>query len=257
MPEPVRFETAGTVGRVILNRPEVRNAFNGEVIARLSDIFQTIRHDGLRVIVLQGEGEIFCAGMDIKWLGDSMANTEGENYLEAKEMAEMFRLINECPLPLIGRIHGGAFGGGSGLASVCDIVVASDDCRFSFGEVRLGIIPAVISPYAISKIGETNARRYFLTGEVFSAQRAKEIGLVHEVVPAGAVDSEVQKIVETFSRCGPEAVKEAKKLIRDIRKVPYDDLPAFTAGRIAHIRTTEEAKEGVRAFIEKRPPKFP
>lgn len=243
-------EQRGGVAYVTLHRPEVRNAFDEILIAELTEVFA---HVDARLAVLAGAGKVFCAGADVDWMRRSIDRTEEDNRRDAERMAAMFRAINECTCPVIGRIHGAALGGGVGLASVCDIVLAADDATFAFSEVKLGLLPAVISSFALRKVGESAARRYFLTAEMFSASEAKRIGLVHEVVPPGELDGRISEITSLLLRNGPLAVREAKKLIRTIMPMPWDDALGYATAKIARVRTSPEAQEGLRAFLEKRP----
>ena len=243
----------GDVAHVWLNRPEVRNAFNEPMIADLTAVFGRLgREPGLRAIVLGGEGSVFCAGADVDWMRRSIDRTEKDNVADAQAMATMYRTIDVCPLPVIGRVQKAAFGGAIGLMAVCDIVVAESTTRFCFSEVRLGIIPAVISTFSIAKIGVAQARRYFLTAEVFTAENAPP-GLVHEVVTEGELDRRIDEIVEALRLCGPEAVREIKQLIP--RAVALDSAAAvdLCAGTIARVRVGAEAQAGLRAFLHKRP----
>lgn len=259
--ETARFvsETVLTVAnergraRVTLSRPQVRNAFNAELIARLATVFTALGGDpAVRVIVLEGAGPSFCGGADVNWMRGSLTLGEAENLRDAEAMSDMFRAIDGCPKPVIGRVHGAALGGGAGLCAVCDAVVALDTTVFGFTETKLGIIPAVISPFVIAKIGVTHARRLFLTGERFEAERARAIGLVHEVVGEDALDGTVDAIARELETAGPSAVAAAKRLIREVAAASYDATRAITAGAIARQRVTDEGQEGLRAFLERR-----
>lgn len=248
------IEQKGPVTRITLNRPDVRNAFDQNVIRDLQGAFSAIaKTESIRAVVLQGAGKAFCAGADVNWMRSSLEMSREENEEDARRMAEMFRTIDECPKPVIGKIHGAALGGGSGLAGACDIVVASEETKFSFSEVRLGILPAVISSFVLPKIGVGQARRYFLTGETFPAKTARSIGLVHEVVPAEQLDAKVQEIVDTLLKNGPRAVSEAKALIHAVRSLPRSEAIRHSVETIARVRTSPEAQEGLRAFLDKRP----
>jgi len=186
----------GGVARVTLSRPDVRNAFNAELIAELRSSFESLgADDGVVAIVLAGEGKVFCGGADINWMRASLDLTREQNVADAQAMSDMFRTIDRCPKPTIARVHGAALGGGAGLAAVCDVVVASDETVFGFTETKLGIIPAVISPFVLAKIGASNGRALFLTGERFDARRALAIGLAHEVVAASALDASVDRVL--------------------------------------------------------------
>ena len=245
--------TDGPVAQVRLNRPDVRNAFNAELIAALTSTFQELGSDeSVRAIVLSGEGKVFCGGADISWMRGSLDLTYDQNVADAQAMSDMFRAIDRCPKPVIGKIHGAALGGGAGLAAVCDIVVASADAIFGFTEVKLGIIPAVISPFVLSKIGVSNARALFLTGERFDAKRALHIGLVHEVVVADTLDVCIERITDEIASAGPQAVAAAKALVPRVTEATYHESRDVTANAIAYQRTSPEGQEGLRAFLERR-----
>jgi methylglutaconyl-CoA hydratase len=252
--EPVLSLTRdGGRARVTLTRPAVRNAFNAELIARLRDTFIELAADpAVRVVVLAGEGKTFCGGADVNWMRGSLELSEAENVRDAEAMSDMYRAINDCPKPVIARVHGGALGGGAGLCAVADAVVASEETVFGFTETRLGIIPAVISPFVLAKIGVSHARRLFLSGERFDARRAQAIGLVHEVVYEDALDGAVDGIAEEIESAGPGAVAAAKALIRAVSAASYEDSRGLTARAIAKQRTTPEGQEGLRAFLERR-----
>jgi methylglutaconyl-CoA hydratase len=239
---------------VTLTRPDVRNAFNAELIAELTRTFRELAaDDGVRCIVLDGEGRTFCGGADVNWMRASLDLGEGDNVRDAEAMSDMYRAIDRCPKPVIARVHGAALGGGAGLCAVADAVVAERETLFGFTETKLGIIPAVISPFVLAKIGASHARRLFLSGERFDADRAQTIGLVHEVVGADALDGTVDGIVDEVLSAGPEAVAAAKALIPAVRAASYDDSRELTARAIARRRTTPEGQEGLRAFLERRP----
>jgi methylglutaconyl-CoA hydratase len=246
----------GPVARVYLNRPEVRNAFNDGVIAQLTaTVTELGRAPQLRAIVLGGHGKAFCAGGDLAAMQAMAAQGWDENHASAQALAEMLRSLYECPLPLVARIHGDCIAGGVGLAAVCDIVVAAAPARFSISEARLGLMPATIGPYVLRAIGEQAARRYFLTAEVFDAARAKTLGLVHEVCDVDEIDWVVDGLVTLLVANGPQAVRACKRLVKDLSGQPLTDaLRAETARRIADIRASDEGREGIRAFLEKRAP---
>ena len=238
---------------VRLARPQVRNAFNAEVIAALTSAFEHLGSDpAVRSIVLSGEGAAFCGGADVNWLRASLALTHTENVAEASAMSDMFRTIDRCGKPVVARVHGAALGGGAGLAAVCDIVVAAEGTLFGFTEVKLGIIPAVISPFVVAKIGASNARALFLTGERFDARRAQAIGLVHEIVAPGDLDAAVERVLSELRSAGPQAVAAAKQMIFDVRGAGYDESRTLTAEAIARQRTSAEGQEGLLAFLERR-----
>jgi methylglutaconyl-CoA hydratase len=250
----------GAVEYLTLNRPDVRNAFNAQMIAELADWAATVseparRHD-VRAVVLAGAGTVFCAGGDAKWMSSTIRYTEAENLRDTRAMAEMFVALDTLPVPLICRIHGAALGGGAGLAAVGDIVVAEDRATFGFPEVKLGIVSGIISPFVLSKIGQSAARELFLTGARFPASRAKEIGLVHAVVPAHELDVKVAEYVREILTNAPGAVGAAKALIRDVRGRPTADAAAGAASLIAKLRVAPEGQEGLKAFLEKRTPSW-
>ena len=250
----------GTVEHLILNRPEVRNAFNEHVIAELTAWAAEAREEAargkIRVIVIGGSGKVFCAGADVMWMSKTIHYTEAENLRDATAMSGMFAALDALPVPVIGRIQGAALGGGAGLAAVCDVVVAEDGALFGFTEVKLGILPAVISPFALAKIGRSAARELFLTGARFSAARAREIGLVHAVVPAADLDAAVNQYVQEFLAGGPEAIAAAKALIPIVWARPLADAMPITAAAIARRRVSREGQEGLRAFLDKRTPRW-
>jgi methylglutaconyl-CoA hydratase len=248
--------TAG-IGRLVLNRPEVRNALNDEVMAELSSWAAEAREDKtLRAVVLSGAGKTFCAGADVEWMAKTIRYTQEQNLQDATAMSHMFSALNTLPFPLIGRIHGGALGGGAGLAAVCDIVIAEEQAVFGFTEVKLGIVPAVISPFTLAKIGRSAARELFLTGARFSATRAREIGLVHHVVPAAGLDEAVDAALHEILSAGPEAVAAAKSLIANVWGRTMDAAAPLTASVIANRRVSPEGQEGLQAFLDKRKPSW-
>ncbi|MBI3535885.1 MAG: enoyl-CoA hydratase/isomerase family protein [Deltaproteobacteria bacterium] len=248
--------------KITLNRPEKRNAFNDEVIRELTQIFsKEALDDKIRIIVLKGAGSAFCAGGDLQWISKSIELSYAENLKDTRALSQMFATINDCPKPLIGLIHGAAIGGGVGLVSVCDIAIATERTLFSLSEARLGIVAACIGPFVISKIGASNARRFFISSERFYAPKAQEIGLIHEVV---ADEKELlllcKKIIEGILQCGPNAINIAKKFVLDMswpeKRAQFPNCLHYTAEMLANIRVSEEGQEGVRAFLEKRKPKW-
>jgi methylglutaconyl-CoA hydratase len=245
----------GAIEYLTLNRPEVRNAFNDEVIADLASWAATVAADAsVRAAVVSGAGSAFCAGADATWMASTIAFTEAENVQDAIAVSHMYNALNTLPVPLVGRVHGAALGGGAGLAAVCDVVVAGEQAVFGFTEVKLGILPAVISPFVLAKIGRSAARQLFLTGARFSSHRAREIGLVHEVAPEADLDTAVARQLSEILGAGREAVSAAKELIADVSQRPAEDLTRITAHAIASRRTSPEGQEGLRAFLEKRKP---
>ena len=250
---PSRF-----VAKVWLNRPDVRNAFNEGVITELHAAFTAFAADDeLRVIVLGGRGKAFCAGADLAWMR-SMAGFDWErNRADAQALADMLWAVWRCPVPVVGRVHGDCYAGGVGLAAVCDVLVAVEGVHFCLSEARLGLLPATISPYVIRAMGEPAARRYFVTAERFSAVQAQAMGFVHEVVGADALDAKVEEIVATLVANGPMATRACKRLVRDMAGAPIDTaLRAETARRIADIRASDEGREGVQSFLDKRRPNW-
>jgi len=246
------------VARVFLDRPDVHNAFNAELIGELRAAFRRLADETpeqLRAVVLAGNGPSFCAGADVTWMRASLGLTREQNEQDAMVMAEMFDAIDRCPVPVIARVHGAALGGGMGLCAVSDLVIAEAGAKFGFTEVRLGILPAVISPFVIAKIGETHARALFPSGKRFDATRALRIGLVHEVVEGEeALDAAVDAAVDDLLAAGPTAARAAKAIVREVRGLPHESTRWHTARRIAGQRTSPEGQEGLRAFLEKRDP---
>jgi methylglutaconyl-CoA hydratase len=250
------IRTEGRVARVYLNRPEVRNAFNDGVIAELTEAFARLGADpGLRAIVLGGHGKAFCAGADLNWM-KAMAGYDWEqNRADAQRLADMLWTVYSCPLPVVGRLQGDCYAGGMGLAAACDVVVAADAVHFCLSEARLGLLPATISPYVIRAMGQQQARRYFVTAERFSAAQAREMGFVHACVGSEALDATVDAIVEALVANGPSAVKACKRLVQDVAgRDLAPELRAETARRIADIRASDEGREGVQAFLQRREP---
>jgi len=249
-------ELTDGVLHVSLNRPEVHNAFNDELIAEAVDLFSSLDVDAARAIVLKGAGKTFCAGADLNWMSRMVSYTFDENVSDALAMASMFSALDNLPIPLIGRVHGAALGGGAGLAAVCDIVVASDDALFGFTEAKLGILPAVISPFVVQKIGVSSARELFLTGARFSASRARELGLVHSVVPAGDLDAAIDGYVRELLTSAPHAIAAAKQLIAAVADRVPAEVSDITAETIARHRISDEGQDGMRSFLEKRKPSW-
>jgi enoyl-CoA hydratase/carnithine racemase len=240
----LRIERDGDVRRVTIAKPERRNAFDAELIAELHEAFAAVAGD-VRAVVLAGDGPSFCAGADVEWQRSSIDLTFDENVQDYLRLVRMLEAVDGCPAPVVMRVQGFALGGGSGLVSCADVAVAAPDATFGFSEVRLGIIPAVISPFVLAKIGAGHARRLFVTGERFDAQTALRIGLVHEV--ADDLDAAVERVVGEILKSGPEAARAAKKLARE-RPASVDELVRLAAG----LRTGAEGQAGLRAFLEKR-----
>jgi methylglutaconyl-CoA hydratase len=245
----------GPVTTVTLNRPQVRNAFNEDLIAELSTWAATVTADGpTRVVVLRGAGPSFCAGADLQWMSKMAGYTREENIADATAAARMFLALDNLPVPVIGRVQGAALGGGAGLTAVCDVVVAAEDAMFGFTEVVLGILPAMISPYVVRKIGLSAAREWCLSGARFTATQARGMGLVHDVVTSERLDLTVDRYVQQFLKAAPSAIAATKALLRDVAgRLPAEALTR-TVEAIADQRVSPEGQEGMRAFLDKRPP---
>jgi methylglutaconyl-CoA hydratase len=253
-----RSGPGGVVPRVTLTRPQVHNAFDATLIAELRAVFAGFSKEGpteLRAVVLAGEGPSFCAGADIDWMRAAMQLDVEGNEQDAMAMAEMFETIDTCPVPVIARVQGAALGGGMGLCAVSDVVIAESGARFGFTETRLGILPAVIAPFVIAKIGESHARALFPGGRRFDALRAQRIGLAHEVVEGpDALDLAVDAVIADLLAAGPTAARAAKAIVREVRGLGHGSSKWHTARVIARQRVSDEAREGFAAFTEKRPP---
>jgi len=247
---------AGHVATVTLNRPDVRNAFNETTIAELTDVFAALdARDDVRAIVLAANGPAFCAGADLNWMKKMATFSDEENRIDARRLADMLAAIYRVSKPVVARVSGDAFAGGVGLVAACDIVVAVDTARFCLSEARLGLIAATIAPYVVRALGERASRRYFTTAEPFDCATAQRLGLVHEMASAETLDSAVQKITAALCVNGPQAVRESKRLVQDVADRMLDEaLIDDTARRIARIRASEEGREGVASFLEKRAP---
>ena len=252
----INITRSGARATVTLDRPEVRNAFNDEVIARLTAAFRELgADDGVRCIVLAANGPAFCAGADLNWMKRMAGYSREENVADATRLADMLRTLYECPKPTIARVQGDAYAGGMGVVSVCDVAVAVDTANFCLSEVKLGLIPATISPYVIRAMGARAAHRYFLTAERFDAAEARRIGFVHDVAHAAGLDDKVDAFVAAFIAAGPEAMKACKRLVQDVagRDITAE-LIADTVSGIADIRASAEGREGVQSFLQKRKP---
>ena len=257
----VRLERSGpgdVVARITLQRPEVHNAFDASVIAELRSAFAALARESataLRVVVVAGDGPSFCAGADVAWMRAAMSLDVEGNEQDAMAMADLFEAMDTCPVPVIARVHGSALGGGMGLCAVADLVIAESGTRFGFTETRLGILPAVISPFVVAKIGESHARALFPGGRRFDAIRAQRIGLVHEVVEGtDALDAAVDAAVADVLAAGPNAARAAKSIVREVRGLSHGASKWHTARVIARQRVSAEAREGFAAFDEKRRP---
>ena len=252
------IDVAAHVATITLNRPEVRNAFNDEVIPELTRAFGELgAREDVRAIVLAANGPAFCAGADLNWMRRMADYTRAENLADAGALAEMLRTIFHCPKPTVARVQGDVYAGGTGLVAACDIAVSVDSASYCLSEVKLGLIPATISPYVIRAMGARAAHRYFLTAERFGAAEAHRIGFVHEVVAADALDAKVAEIVATLVNAGPEAVKACKRLVIDVAGATLEDgLIGRTVAGIADIRASAEGREGVASFLNKRKPNW-
>lgn len=246
------------VATLILNRPEVRNAFNGTMVAELTQAFRAMGEDKhIRAIVLAANGPAFCAGGDLAWMRHMAAFDHAQNRADAGSLAQMLRALDACPKSVLAKVQGDCYAGGLGLVAACDIAVGAQGANFCLSEVKLGLIPATISPYVIRAMGERYARRYFLTAERFDAAQAERIGLLHEAVPAGMLDARVAEIAKSLCTAGPQAVKRAKRLVREVAARGSDEsLLADTAEWIAQVRASEEGREGMQAFLDKRRPSW-
>ena len=256
MTSALRIERAGSVARVWLDRPEVRNALNGALIRELAAAFESLAEDaGLRAIVLGGSGKAFCAGADLAFMREVGSYTWEQNRADAEALAEMLWRMYTCAVPVVARIHGDCYAGGLGIASVCDVRVAAVVATFSLSEARLGLLPATISPYVVRAMGEQAARRYFVTAERFGAAEAKAMGFMHEVCEPAALDAKIEEIVAALVANGPMATRACKRLVQDVagREIT-PELRAETARRIADMRASPEGKEGVQSFLDKRKP---
>ncbi len=252
------LHTAGAVTTITLNRPDLRNAFNDEVIAEMTAVLHELgKRPEVRCVVLAGNGPAFCAGADLNWMKRIADYTREQNIEDASGLARMLQMLFECPKPTIARVHGDTYAGGMGLVAACDIAIASDNVQFCLSEVKLGLIPATISPYVIRAMGARAAHRWFLTAERFSAAEAHRIGYVHEVVPAAQLDAKVAEIAQALVNAGPEAVKACKRLVHDVAGRDISaGLVRRTVEGIADIRASDEGREGVRSFLDKRKPNW-
>lgn len=255
----VRIEaTVEGVAMVTINRPERRNAFDARLIAALHEAFETLQGaEGVRVVFVRGAGGTFSAGADLDWMREAADRTESDNREDAYAMAKMLKSLWDIPALTVALVEGGAYGGGAGLAATCDIAVSTADAKFSFSEVRLGLIAATISPYVVGAVGPRTARALFATGSVFDAAYAEKVGLITEVVADTAgLDAACARIATEMMACGPIAVADSKKLVEDVAYRPIADMMEETARRIARTRVSPEGQEGVRAFLDKRKPSW-
>lgn len=253
------IETDGPVARITLNRPEVHNAFNEALIAELTEAVRTLSaNPSIRVVVLKGAGKSFCAGADLAWMGKMAAFSHEENLADARKLQQLFQALDDCPKLTVALVHGAALGGGAGLVAVCDLAIAHEEARLGFTEAKLGILPAVISPYVVRRVGLAKAKQLFLSGRVYLGSTAKELGLVDHTVQT---PEELDEILETqylndFLPLGPEAVAATKRLLREIEGKTPTEVAEVTVQAIAAARVSDEGQEGIRAFLEKRKPSW-
>jgi methylglutaconyl-CoA hydratase len=254
----ILLDTRGGIATVTINRPEVRNAFNDAVIGELSGLFRDLgTREDVRCVVVTGAGPAFCAGADLNWMKGVATYSHEDNMADAARLAEMLRLLDACPKPTIARVQGDAYAGGMGIVAACDIAVAADTAHFCLSEVKLGLIPATISPYVIRAMGARAAQRWFLTAERFDAHEAHRIGFVHEAVPADALDAKVADIAKALVQAGPAAVRACKRLVHDVAGAPITpELLDMTVKAIADIRVSPEGREGIQSFLGKRKPNW-
>lgn len=249
----IKVKKEGKIATIFLCKPEVHNAMDEKLMKELTGCFKELSEDkNIRVIVLTGEGKSFCAGADLNWMKKMVNYSKEENKEDSRLLTELYESIYSCSKPVIARVNGHAFGGGIGLFAACDIVVAASGCKFAFSEVKLGVIPAVISTYVGRRISVSSMRRLFLTGERFGSEYAKEIGLVDYVVPEKDVDSEIRRHVELLLSSGPNAMKEVKILLSKYEEMDIEEYKEFTIEKISELRVSEEGQEGINAFLEKR-----
>jgi methylglutaconyl-CoA hydratase len=256
MTDIVSVRRQGAVAHIVLNRPQVHNAFDDKLISGLTMALQAAEHDNtVRVVVLTGEGASFSAGADMNWMRDMARASENDNRADALRLAELMRTLQFLGKPTIARVNGAAYGGGVGLVACCDIAIGSDDAKFALSEVKLGLVPAVISPYVVAAIGMRQARRYFLTGEVFDAECALRIGLLHETVPADELDAAVERMIRLLGKGAPQAQGEARQLalrMGGMNPLQAQHVDQENATLIARLRVSAEGQEGLTAFLDKR-----
>jgi methylglutaconyl-CoA hydratase len=254
----ILYQSEGSVARITLNRPEIHNAFDDTMLMELIDVFREL-HDkkgDIRVAILTGNGKSFCAGADLHWMRKMVHYSYEENIEDSNRVSDCMHLLYTLPMPTIARVNGAAIGGGMGLVSACDIVVAQEQAVFSLSEVKLGLVPACISPYVIKRAGEMKCREFFLSGERIDAKKAFSAGLLNEVVPKERLDEAVERWVKQFLKNGPEAMAVCKKLLEMVPGMPLEEAKAYTAEDIAKLRISKEGQEGMNAFLEKRRPSW-
>jgi methylglutaconyl-CoA hydratase len=265
MPETVVYETLltrreGSLAHITLNRPELHNAFNDTLVAELTHVLEAVEHeDSIHAVLLTGAGKSFCAGADTRWMRGMAASSKLENKEDALRLARLMRVLNFLSKPTIARVNGATYGGGIGLVSCCDIAIGSADASFALSEVKLGLVPATIAPYVVAAIGLRHARRLFVSGEVFDADHAAKIGLLHEVVAADQLDATIDGVIKALDRTGPLARREAKRLalhMGDMERTSASRMDAHNAELIARLRISKEGQEGLGAFLDKRAPEW-
>ena len=254
--ETIKTESDGKTFSIILNRPKVHNAFNDIMLKELAQAFNELKDSEHRVVVLTGEGRSFCAGADINWMRQVIQYGYEENLRESNELADLFHTIYTLPKPTIAVVNGAAIGGGTGLVAVCDLAIAQEGAIFSFSEVKIGLVPACISPYVVKKCGEGKTRELFITGERIDAQKAYEVGLVNRVVKQGQVKEVVAELTRKIISSGPNAIAVCKRLLDNITDMTYEQARDYTAKTIAELRISKEGQEGMSAFMEKRKPEW-
>ena len=255
--QTIIFTQKNRMARICLNRPEVHNAFNSLMISELDDAFEKAKaSQSIRVVILAGQGKSFCAGADIKWMREIIHYSYEQNLEESLHLAELLHKIYIFPKATVAMVNGTAIGGGTGFLSACDIAIASEGARFGLSEVKIGLVPAAISPYVIRRIGECKAREYFLTGKRISARKAFEIGLINEVVSQKKLKAKEEEITKLLLSSGPEAIAACKDLIGKVPGMSFEEVKTFTARMIANLRISKEGQEGMAAFLEKRKPKW-
>ena len=254
--ETIITEQEAGINTIWLNRPDVHNAMNAQMISELTEVFQNLDDDGIRAVVLRGKGKSFCAGADLNYMKEIATFGYEENKTDSLKLAGLFRSIYECPFPTIAVVHGAAFGGANGLLAACDIVIAEENTTFAFSEVKLGIAPATIAPFVIKRIGEFGAKELMITGKRFKGPEALKWHLVNSIVSETELENTLNTFTDELKRNAPAAVRATKSLIRTVMKNKQDDMLEFTADLIARLRAAEEGQEGMAAFLEKRKPKW-
>jgi methylglutaconyl-CoA hydratase len=253
----LKYEIKDKLAFITFNRPEIHNAFNSTVIDEMSAAFSNVVKDTtIRAVIITGEGKSFCAGADLNWMKAVKDAGYEKNLKESNNLADLFYQIYTCPLPVIGRINGAAIGGGTGFVALCDIAIAARSAKFSFSEVKIGLVPACIGPYVIKKMGEGRARELFITGERMTADRAFEVGLINKVVDDSRLDAAVDELIQSLLTSGPNAIAVAKKLVNEVPPMTPEQFRPYTAEMIARLRDSDEGQEGMDAFLNKRKPKW-